>query len=130
MILNSVEDLMQFWKSLWLSWTSNVLLYWDLWAWKTHFTKWFAEWIWLNKNLIQSPTYTYLNEYEDKLLHIDMYRLNEEIELIEKWILDKINEYSFICIEWPKFENLYFNNDFVKIEILKISENSRKINFL
>ncbi|MBO7095090.1 tRNA (adenosine(37)-N6)-threonylcarbamoyltransferase complex ATPase subunit type 1 TsaE [bacterium] len=33
---------------------------------------------------VQSPTYTYVNVYDDKLLHIDMYRLETFKDLIEK----------------------------------------------
>ncbi|HCY21355.1 TPA: hypothetical protein DIC40_05945 [Patescibacteria group bacterium] len=51
---------------------------------------------------VQSPTYTYLNVYNNKLLHIDMRRINEHKELVEKGILDQIHQYEYILIERPK----------------------------
>ncbi|MDR2540501.1 MAG: tRNA (adenosine(37)-N6)-threonylcarbamoyltransferase complex ATPase subunit type 1 TsaE [Candidatus Peribacteria bacterium] len=56
----------------------------------------------MNPEQVQSPTYTYLNIYDNKLLHLDMYRLESFEQLIEKGILDQMNEYNYILIEWPK----------------------------
>ena len=44
-----------------------------------------------------------MNVYDEKLLHIDMYRLETFEDLIEKWIMDLLNEYEYILIEWPKW---------------------------
>lgn len=104
--IHSPSEMHQLWKEL--SKSEPVLfLVWNLWSWKTTFAKWFAEWLWINSKKVQSPTYTYVNIYDDKLLHIDMYRLENFGDLIEKWIMDLINEYKYILIEWPKWiENL------------------------
>ncbi|HBB03995.1 TPA: hypothetical protein DCZ39_03815 [Patescibacteria group bacterium] len=76
---------------------------------------------------MQSPTYAYLNVYGAKLLHIDMYRIKEYSELIEKGIIDQINEFEYIVIERPKFiDQLPFNNS-TTLHIKKISENERQI---
>jgi tRNA A37 threonylcarbamoyladenosine biosynthesis protein TsaE len=56
----------------------------------------------INPAQVQSPTYTYLNIYDNKLLHLDMYRLESFQQLIEKGILDQMNEYEYLLIEWPK----------------------------
>jgi len=32
-----------------------------------------------------------------------MYRLESFEDLVEKWIMDLINEYDYILIEWPKW---------------------------
>jgi len=82
---------------------SILFLVWNLGSGKTTFTKWFAEWLWIDPKKVQSPTYTYVNVYDEKLLHIDMYRLETFEDLIEKWIMDLINEYEYILIEWPKW---------------------------
>ncbi len=129
MIINSQEEMQKFAKELFDKWHKRILLYWDLWAWKTQFTQWFANKLGIEEFEIQSPTYTYMNEYQSKLLHIDMYRIEEIQELIEKWIIDKIEEYEYICIEWPKFEDSYIDDDFLKIQINKLDETKREIIF-
>lgn len=126
MLIKSPEEMIKLWNEI-AKKNSKILLYWDLWAGKTHFSKWFAQWIWINPDKVQSPTYTYINIYENKLLHMDMYRLNDLNEFIEKWILDQIWEYDYVIIERPKFEENYVDNSWLKIQINKISENEREI---
>ena len=75
MLISSPEQMHEFWKSLALK-NKVLLLKWDLWAGKTTLIKWFAEWLWIDPEKVQSPTYAYVNIYDDKLLHIDMYRLS------------------------------------------------------
>ncbi len=104
-----------------------LLLHGELGAGKTLLAKGFAQWLWLNHNLVQSPTYAYLNVYESKLLHIDMYRIKEFSELVEKWIIDQINEFEYIVIERPKFiDKLPFKKS-TQLHIKKISESERSI---
>jgi tRNA threonylcarbamoyladenosine biosynthesis protein TsaE len=106
---------------------SKVLLYGDLWAWKTQFVKWFVSWLWIDIKKVQSPTYAYVNIYDDIILHIDMYRIETFDQLLEKWILELIDNYKYILIEWPKFETNYSDNSWKSINIKKITESSRKI---
>jgi tRNA threonylcarbamoyladenosine biosynthesis protein TsaE len=101
-IIHSPSEMHQLWIELAES-ESVLFLVGNLWSGKTTFAKWFAEWLWIDPKKIQSPTYTYVNVYDDKLLHIDMYRLDTFEELVEKWIVDLINEYEYILIEWPKW---------------------------
>ena len=101
-IIHSPSEMHQLWIELSKS-ESILFLVGNLWSWKTTFTKWFAEWLWIDPKKVQSPTYTYVNVYDEKLLHIDMYRLETFEDLIEKWIMDLINEYEYILIEWPKW---------------------------
>ena len=78
----------------------------DLGAGKTTFTQILSKEIGL-KNQITSPTFTIINEYKNEnlnLYHLDLYRLNNKIEL------DELNlsqykyprtGYNLIIIEWP-----------------------------
>ena len=100
--INSPKEMHELWIELSKS-ESILFLVWNLWSGKTTFAKWFAEWLWIDPRKVQSPTYTYVNIYDDKLLHIDMYRLESFEDLVEKWIMDLINEYEYILIEWPKW---------------------------
>ena len=96
-----------------------LLLFGDLWAWKTLLTKWFANWLGIDENIVQSPTYAYINSYGWKLLHVDMYRIWEENDVWEKWINDQISKHEYITIEWPKFIDSLDISHYAKITIEK-----------
>ena len=126
MLIRSPEEMYNYWKSL--SKKNKVLLLkWELWAWKTTLIKWFAEWLWINPEKVQSPTYAYVNIYDDKLLHIDMYRLSSYDELIEKGILNQISDFDNVVIEWPKWENEHDLENPLTIQIDKISAQDREV---
>ncbi len=128
-IIHSPAEMHQLWIEL--SKSENILfLVGNLWSGKTTFTKWFAELLWINPKKVQSPTYTYVNIYDDKLLHIDMYRLETFEDLIEKWIIDLINEYEYILIEWPKWTEK-LNLEWTKtLTITKTGDEEREIELL
>lgn len=109
---------------------SILLLEWELWAGKTTLIKGFAEGLGIDPNLVQSPTYAYLNTYTDKLLHIDMYRLKSFEELIEKGILNQISEFETIVIEWPKWIDQLDLDTYLHIKIHKLSAELREIELL
>jgi len=113
----SIEELEKFVKELLEKWYKKFLLEWDLWVGKTEFTKQLAKQLWI-KN-ISSPTYTYINVYEDKLLHWDFYRIENEQEFLNLWLVDEIENYDYVSIEWPKFSNYYDDGEFLKISIKK-----------
>lgn len=118
MLINTPDEMFKLWNELSKKY-KIILLQWDLWAWKTLFTKWFASWLWIDENLVQSPTYAYLNSYNWKLLHIDMYRIQDENDIREKWINDQISNHEYIIIEWPKFVDNLDISKYVTINIQK-----------
>ena len=122
--ITSPNEMITLWGGL-SKYYKKILLYWNLWAWKTQFVKWFAKWLEINPELVKSPTYTYVNIYNDKLLHIDMYKIDNFKILLDKGILDLIDEFDYICIERPKREEQYIDNEWTKVDIKKISENER-----
>ena len=109
---------------------SILLLEWELWAGKTPLIKGFAEGLGIDSNLVQSPTYAYLNTYGDKLLHIDMYRLKSFDELIEKGILNQISEFETVVIERPKWIDQLDLDTYLHIKIHKLSAELREIELL
>ena len=124
--ITTPEQMIEFWMDL-AKEHKILLLQGELGAGKTLLTKWFAQGLWLNQHHVQSPTYAYLNVYDSKLLHIDMYRIKEFSELVEKWIIDQINGFDYIVIERPKFiDQLPFKNS-TTLHIKKISESERSI---
>ncbi|HMS91741.1 MAG TPA: tRNA (adenosine(37)-N6)-threonylcarbamoyltransferase complex ATPase subunit type 1 TsaE, partial [Candidatus Absconditabacterales bacterium] len=102
-----------------------LLVHGELGAGKTLLTKGFAQGLGLKDHHVQSPTYAYLNIYDSKLLHIDMYRIKEYNELVEKGIIDQINEFDYIVIERPKFMDQLPFKDSTTVHIKKISETER-----
>lgn len=110
--------------------TSILLLHWPLGAGKTTLIKGFAQWLGIDPSLVQSPTYAYLNSYQNKLLHIDMYRLESLSEAIEKGILDQIAEFDSIVIEWPKWIDALDLGNFLSLEIQKVSASERVVRLI
>jgi len=122
----SPQHMIDFWTAL-AKEHKILLVHGELGAGKTLLTKGFAKGLWLNEQHVQSPTYAYLNVYEWKILHIDMYRINHYEELVEKGIIDQINEYEHIVIERPKFIDKLPIKNWVIVTIEKISETERNI---
>lgn len=107
-----------------------LLLHWELGAGKTLLAKWFAKGLWIDENKVQSPTYAYINVYENRMLHIDMYRIEKYEELVEKWILDQIFLYDFVVIERPKYISQLSLSGAMEVRIEKISEEERMVTLL
>ena len=104
-----------------------LFLEWELWAWKTTFAKGFAEWLGIHPDKVQSPTYTYINIYEENLLHIDLLRIQEFEQLVQKGIIEEIQNFSHILIEWPKYTEHLPLIETVTVTIKKTSPTSREV---
>ena len=126
-LISSPLDMILFGTDIAKKWYKKIFLHGELGAGKTHFTKGFCNHFDIDPKFITSPTYTYLNEYQDKVLHIDMYRIESRELLQQKWILDLIHDYEYIIIERPKFTESYIDDSRTNITINKISETERKI---
>lgn len=94
---------------------------------KTTLIKGFAEGLGIDPAIVQSPTYAYLNIYENRLLHIDMYRLETFEELLEKGILNQISEFEYIVIEWPKWIEKLDLGVHHSLHIEKLSASERRV---
>ena len=104
-----------------------ILLEGELWAGKTTFAKGFAEGLGINPEHVQSPTYTYLNVYDNQLLHLDMYRLESFQQMVEKGILDQITTYEYLLIERPKWIEQLELGKFIRVQIRKTGEDEREV---
>lgn len=127
--ITSPEDMLKFGEDL-AKKHKILLLHWDLGAGKTLLTKGFAKGLWIDEKKVQSPTYAYINIYDEKVLHMDMYRIERYEELVEKWIIDQILSYDIVVIEWPKFIDQLPIRNFVTIAIEKISEWEREVTII
>lgn len=61
------------------------------------------------KDTVGSPTFSLINEYvyiengvEEKIFHIDLYRLKNEQEAIQAGIEDSLNSDHICMVEWPE----------------------------
>lgn len=79
---------------------------------KTFFVKNISKFFGIKRNIITSPTYTYLNIYKSKkynIYHFDLYKIEEKNKIIDLGLLDYINDKNAIkFIEWPEIlKNFY-----------------------
>ncbi len=110
---------------------SNILIYWEMWAWKTSFVSFLLSHIWV-KQKVKSPSYSLSHNYKadfSEIWHYDLYRLNNTKKLYE------IDEHFFsedlVICEWAERLSIKPNN---RIEIYikntnDLSSTQRKFEF-
>ena len=98
----------------------------DLGAGKTAFVKGIALGLNIDSEVV-SPTYAYLNDYEGKLFHFDMYRIPDE-EYAENLGLFEYFYGNGICVvEWAERVENHLPEKVKKIEIKNLGGNNREI---
>ena len=81
------------------------------------------------KNMVNSPTFTLVNEYDasNKVIHIDCYREND----IERWVSLGIFEYfsfnNIVLIEWPEIISQILPKTIKYIDFSVLEGNKRRI---
>lgn len=72
---------------------------------KTIFTKGVCDFFGV-QDIVNSPTFTIVNEYDGadgmRIYHFDMYRIEDEDELVEIGFDDYLNQNAVCLIEWPE----------------------------
>lgn len=96
----------------------------ELGAGKTAFTKGIAMGLGISE-YITSPTFALVNEYEGRvpLYHFDVYRINDEDELIEIGFEDYIYGNGVSVVEWSSLTPRIMPETRVEVSIEKISGN-------
>ena len=99
----------------------------DLGAGKTTFTKGLAQGLGI-KQMIKSPTYTIVREYEGRLplYHLDVYRIGEDPDSID--LDDFLFGEGVTVIEWGELLGDSLPNDYLKLTLLK-KEDGRELVF-
>ncbi len=124
--LNNVEATNQFGKLVGTKLANNmvILLKGELGAGKTTFAK--AMLGSLDIEEVQSPTFTIVKEYQGKykVIHMDLYRLNNEE--IDHEIDDYIYSDGIKIIEWPDNQKEIMPEKHMSVTISKIDENKRE----
>lgn len=107
-----------------------VLLKGDLGAGKTAFTKGIAEEFGVQE-IVTSPTFTILNEHYGKrlnLYHFDMYRIEDESELVELGFDEYIEKQDGVCaIEWFEKTLSLLPSTCILVNLNKIGDEEREI---
>jgi len=81
------------------------------------------------KDELTSPTYNLVQEYQadQEIIHMDLYRLDNSEELLEIGFEDYLSRDAVILIEWPEIAFSIIPADFIYIEIIKTSADTREI---
>lgn len=107
-----------------------VLLVGNLGAGKTTLTKGIARAIaGIDPDDVTSPTYTLIHEYSPDLLHLDLYRLETEKELLGLGFEDILERRALILIEWGERFRSLMPPDHFEIH-LEADRDSREIRLL
>ena len=83
------------------------------------------------KDEVTSPTYILINEYQGNLslYHLDLYRLNQKEELTDIGLTEYLERDGVIVIEWPGIACELLPDDYLKIELKRINNQTRKLIF-
>jgi len=109
--------------------TKIFCFYGDMGAGKTTIIKHFCRILGYEKE-VQSPTFSIINEYSNanvNIHHMDLYRLENEFQLVDLGIEEYIYGNSYCFIEWPQLiENILYE-PYCKIKISVLEEQKRKL---
>ena len=122
----------------------KIMLYGDMGAGKTTFTKVFCQHFGVD-SATSSPTFSLVNEYfysdtegvlnaktkgkdgQKVIHHLDLYRLKNLEEAMDIGIEDYLYDDSYCLIEWPHIIEPIMPDDVLKISIELIDDSMRKI---
>jgi tRNA threonylcarbamoyladenosine biosynthesis protein TsaE len=81
------------------------------------------------EEIVNSPTYTLINEYQNKrgkIVHMDLYRLKDINEINELGLFEYL-ENNIVIIEWPEIILKMIDIKYSIINITFINEKERKL---
>lgn len=106
-----------------------VLLNGDLGAGKTVFVKSVTDKFSSGNAIAVSPTFLIVNVYETNppIYHFDLYRIDDISELDAIGAEEYLYGNGISFVEWPERAEGYFPKTAIKVDIIKLGENERKI---
>ena len=81
------------------------------------------------KEIVNSPTYTLINEYQNKsgkIVHMDLYRVEDIKEINELGLFEYLDK-NIVIIEWPEIILKMIDIKYSLINITFINEKERKL---
>lgn len=128
---NSPAETLQFGAKLaYLLEPGDVLcLHGDLGAGKTHLVKGISRGLGILEQLVNSPTFTLIHEYQGRLpvYHFDLYRVKDVSELRDIGAEDYLYGTGVCVIEWPEIIENDLPPNAVHVTIKKINSTSREL---
>ena len=107
-----------------------VALYGEMGVGKTAFVRGFCRFFGIDR--VKSPTYTVVNEYrgDRTVIHMDLYRLRDEDDLLSVGYDDYLTRRGFLLCEWSEKIPEAIPGDAIRVTITRTDgENGRKIAF-
>lgn len=81
------------------------------------------------KEEITSPTYAYVNSYQDRFFHFDCYRISSERQALELGLMDYLDAGRICLIEWGQNIAGLLPPCFKKITISGSGDEPREISY-
>ena len=81
------------------------------------------------EEIVNSPTYTLINEYQNKsskIVHMDLYRVEDVKEINELGLFEYLDK-NIVIIEWPEIILKMIDIKYSMINIIFINEKERKL---
>ncbi len=81
------------------------------------------------EEIVNSPTYTLINEYQNKsgkIVHMDLYRVEDIKEINELGLFEYLDK-NIVIIEWPEIILKMIDVKYSLINITYINEKERKL---
>ena len=81
------------------------------------------------EEIVNSPTYTLINEYQNKsgkIVHMDLYRVEDMNEINELGLFEYLDK-NIVIIEWPEIILKMIDIKYSMINIIFINEKERKL---
>ncbi len=110
--------------------TGDVVgLYGELGAGKTTMVKGIASALGINEREIVSASFTIIAEYDTipSFSHIDLYRIEKDVEIAELGLWDQIGGDNISVIEWAEKAEGWLPEDMIKVRLKSVGENMREI---
>lgn len=106
----------------------TVLLEGEMGAGKTLVAKGIAKGLGI-KEEVTSPTYAYVNAYENRLFHFDCYRVSSEQQAFQLGFADYFEAGGICLVEWSENITGLLPALVKRVEIIKCGESAREIRF-
>ena len=81
------------------------------------------------KEEVTSPTYAYVNAYENRLFHFDCYRVSSEQQAFQLGFADYFEAGGICLVEWSENIAGLLPALVKRVEIIKRGESAREIRF-
>lgn len=85
------------------------------------------------KDVVNSPTFTIVNEYRDgrgeSVYHFDFYRINRISEALDIGLYEYFDSGSLCLIEWPEMIEELLPEETLKVQILTDDARTRRLLF-